>query len=75
MRKKTIPVRIGTSLRDAEKLIIEATLRHTDNNVSRSATILGIDRSTLYQKIKEYKLKGRDTPVVPEVNPWNETRS
>ena len=54
-RAVTIP--IGTSLRDAERLIIEATLRHCDHNISRSAHLLGINRSTLHNKINEYMLK------------------
>ena len=52
----TIP--IGTTLRDAEKAIIEATLRHTDGNVSRAAKILGIDRTTLYNKMLRYEIPG-----------------
>lgn len=50
----TIP--IGTTLREAEKLIIEATLHYTDGNISQAAKMLGIDRSTLHQKIKSYSI-------------------
>lgn len=50
----TIPV--GTSLNDAEKALIEATLRGTDGNISAAAKILGIDRCTLYAKIDKYKI-------------------
>ena len=39
----TIP--IGTSLNDAVKTLIEATLSNTDGNISVAAKILGIDRS------------------------------
>ena len=42
------------SLADMEKLLISATLRHTGGNIKESAAILGIDRSTLYEKIKKY---------------------
>ena len=51
----TIPV--GTTLEDAEKLLIEATLKHTDGNVSLAAKVLGIDRSTLYSKLERHKLR------------------
>lgn len=45
------------SLGDIEKRHILATLRHTDWNKSQTATILGIERSTLDRKIKAYDLK------------------
>lgn len=44
------------SLADMEKLLIGATLRHTGGNIKESAAILGIDRSTLYEKIKKYEI-------------------
>jgi DNA-binding NtrC family response regulator len=44
------------SLADMEKLLITAALRHTGGNIKESATILGIDRSTLYDKIKKYAI-------------------
>ena len=45
------------SLEDVEKKQIIATLNHTDWNKSRTAEILGIERSTLDRKIKGYDLK------------------
>jgi DNA-binding NtrC family response regulator len=54
---KTLTIQVGASLREAEKKIIEATLCHYDGNQTLAAKILGIDRSTLYEKIKKYKLK------------------
>lgn len=42
------------SLVDLEKEHIQATLEHTNGNMTRTAEILGIERSTLYQKIKRY---------------------
>ncbi len=44
------------SLQELEKEHIKATLEKQGWNISKSAKILGIDRSTLYQKIKRYKL-------------------
>ena len=39
-----------------EKRHILNTLRHTDWNKSKAATILGIERSTLDRKIEKYGL-------------------
>ena len=44
------------SLADMERLHIRATLKATDWNKSRTASILGIERSTLDRKIKRYEL-------------------
>lgn len=54
---EVIAIKVGLSLKNVEKLVIEATLRYTDNNMSRCAAILRIDRSTLYAKLKEYRVK------------------
>jgi transcriptional regulator with GAF, ATPase, and Fis domain len=45
------------SLQDVEREHIERVLRHTGGNKKEAAGILGIDRSTLYAKIKSYHLK------------------
>jgi DNA-binding NtrC family response regulator len=47
----------GMSLQEAEKQLIIATLQRTDGNIKESASILGIDRSTLYEKIKRYDIQ------------------
>ncbi len=44
------------SLNDMEKKHITKILDQTQWNISKSAVILGIDRSTLYSKIKRYEL-------------------
>lgn len=44
----------GASLADMEKVVIAATLRRTGGNIKESAAVLGIDRSTLYEKIRKY---------------------
>ncbi|MBU0462932.1 MAG: sigma-54 dependent transcriptional regulator [Proteobacteria bacterium] len=45
------------SLNDVEKHHISKILNENSWNISKSAAILGIDRSTLYNKIKLYELK------------------
>jgi DNA-binding NtrC family response regulator len=46
----------GMSLQEMEKLAIAATLERTSGNIKESAAALGIDRSTLYEKIKRYEI-------------------
>jgi Nif-specific regulatory protein len=47
------------SLTALEKEHIQATLEHTNGNMTRSAEILGIERSTLYQKLKRFDAQRR----------------
>jgi len=54
--KESAPASAGMSLRneETEKLQIMEALRQTGNNKSRAAQLLGIDRKTLYNKLKLY---------------------
>ena len=49
--KVTLPV--GTTLDQAERELIDLTLRHTNNNKTRAADILGISIKTLFNKLRE----------------------
>ena len=51
--------RAGTlaSLEEVEKRHVAAVLAHTGGNVSQSARILGIDRVTLYNKMRKYGIR------------------
>jgi DNA-binding NtrC family response regulator len=55
--KHSILLSPGTSLQDAERLLIEETLRDNNYNVSQAARILNISRRTLHRKINEYNIK------------------
>jgi DNA-binding NtrC family response regulator len=44
----------GSTLEEIEKRVIAATLERNRDNIKESAAMLGIDRSTLYEKIKKY---------------------
>ena len=44
------------TLQDLEKLAILAALDRTKGNIKEAASNLGIDRSTLYEKIKRYEI-------------------
>jgi DNA-binding NtrC family response regulator len=46
----------GMTLQEMEKQLIAATLQRTDGNIKVAASILGIDRSTIYEKIKRYEI-------------------
>lgn len=52
------PIPVGLPLRneEAEKQQIIEALRQTGNNKSRAAQLLGIDRKTLYNKLKLYSI-------------------
>jgi DNA-binding NtrC family response regulator len=49
-----IRLRVGTTVDEAEKALILATLAQTGNNKTRAAEILGISLKTLFNKLKEY---------------------
>jgi len=51
------PAAAGSSLAEIEKAHIAQVLNENDWNVSRSAKVLGIDRTTLYSKIKRYQIQ------------------
>jgi len=53
---------VGTTVGDAEKALIQFTLRHTRNNKTRAAGILGISDKTLLNKLKEYSAAKPDVP-------------
>jgi Response regulator containing CheY-like receiver, AAA-type ATPase, and DNA-binding domains len=48
----TLP--IGTSMAQAERALILATLRHYHHHKERTAAVLGISLKTLYNRLKEY---------------------
>ncbi len=45
---------VGTTVEEAEKMLILKTLESTHNNKTRAAEILGISLKTLHNKLKEY---------------------
>jgi two-component system response regulator HydG len=44
-----VHIPVGTSVREAERRLIEATLRHTGGDRSAAAGLLGINRRTIYR--------------------------
>ncbi|HXZ80985.1 MAG TPA: sigma-54 dependent transcriptional regulator [Terriglobales bacterium] len=49
---------VGTTVGEAERLLILKTLESTNNNKTRAADILGISLKTLHNKLKEYGAQG-----------------
>jgi DNA-binding NtrC family response regulator len=47
----------NVTLEELEKRVVEVTLHRTQGNIKEAAMLLGIDRSTLYAKIKKYDMK------------------
>ena len=58
--ERDVRVPIGSTLEEAEKILIGETLAAQGGNKSRTAEILGIGRKTLYQKIEEYGIEGAE---------------
>lgn len=49
-------LRVGMTLDEVERLLIDATLRHAGGDKPRAAALLGIGLRTLYRKIDRYRL-------------------
>jgi DNA-binding NtrC family response regulator len=55
-----VPVRVGSTVEEGERLLILRTLKTTGQNKTRAAQILGISLKTLHNKLKEYGKPGVD---------------
>jgi len=53
-RDTRLDIPAGTSLSELEKRAVEAALEQSYGNIKEAAQVLGVDRSTLYAKIKKY---------------------
>jgi DNA-binding NtrC family response regulator len=56
-RPESVPPSPGRTLKEVEIAHVSSILNETQWNVSKSAEILGIDRSTLYDKMKRYDIR------------------
>jgi len=67
---------VPTNLRleEVERIVIEATLLRTGGNVKGTAEILGIDRSTLYDKIRRYGIVRHQEPEPARGGPATRAR-
>jgi DNA-binding NtrC family response regulator len=61
--KDGVQVPIGSSLAQAERWLIEATLAHWSGNKNRAAKMLGCSLKTLYNKLATYEREGMQAPA------------
>ncbi len=64
-RPKSRPAGVTDSLADVEKRHVAAVLDETGWNITRTAEILGVDRVTVYNKIKKYGLERDESSAAP----------
>lgn len=57
---------VGTTVEEAERLLIMKTLQSTNNNKTRAAEILGISLKTLHNKLKEYGSASAEAALAKE---------
>jgi DNA-binding NtrC family response regulator len=57
-----VPVRVGSTVDEAERLLILRTLEATGQNKTRAAEILGVSLKTLHNKLKEYSRSREEQP-------------
>lgn len=69
----SIRVGVGTTVGEAERLLILKTLESTNNNKTRAADILGISLKTLHNKLKEYGSSSADRAEKEEAEEVKET--
>ena len=55
-------ITVGMTFEEAERILLEATLRHAANNKTRAAMILGITTKTIHAKLR--KVKPKDQPAI-----------
>ncbi len=56
---------IGTSMAQAERALILATLRHFHHHKERTAATLGVSLKTLYNRLKEYAIDAEPAAAPP----------
>ena len=62
----SITLPIGTSMAQAERALMLATLRHYNHHKERTAAVLGVSLKTLYNRLKEYAAEaGNGVPPAP----------
>jgi DNA-binding NtrC family response regulator len=59
-REEFVEIPVGTTLAEAERILIERTLTRWDGNKQKAAQVLGISRRGLYNKLRAFRGAGDD---------------
>ena len=54
-RERDVVIKVGTSLEEAERVLIMATLNAVSGSKARAAEVLGISLKTLYNRLHAYR--------------------
>jgi DNA-binding NtrC family response regulator len=65
MEREAVSIPVGTSLDDAERALIYATLRSVSGCKVKAARILGVSLKTLYNRLQAYRTDGDGVPKTP----------
>jgi DNA-binding NtrC family response regulator len=58
-REDLLQVTVGSSLKDVEQAYVQLTLKHTKNNKTRAAELLGLCLRTLHNKLRSYEVEAK----------------
>jgi DNA-binding NtrC family response regulator len=63
--REPLPIYVGMSLEDAERVLLLATLDQHAGNKRSAAHTLGVNRKTVYSRLRRYAADG-DEPSGPD---------
>ncbi|MEO5926398.1 MAG: sigma-54 dependent transcriptional regulator [Bryobacteraceae bacterium] len=63
VEQEGLGIRVGMTIEEAERVLLEATLEQTKNNKTRAAATLGISAKTLHAKLKQYRIEDKGEAV------------
>jgi DNA-binding NtrC family response regulator len=61
LSEPVLDINVGMTLDEVELVLIEATLKHTGNNKTRAAAVLGISAKTLHAKLNQSRAERENT--------------
>jgi len=64
----TLEIKVGTTVAEAERRLLLATLHENQGDKKRTAEILGVSLKTLYNRLHAYKLQGGNSGLASSVD-------